>query len=314
MTSSPFRGMPSVVVVLLLLSVMVFVAVGKVVPRHARDVFAKQLRWTASAAATLTALGGSGKVHASVPPPKEPTSLSKRVLERDSLTMEPGLLEGDVYYPPWLEGTWRTASTCTSVFAPLGIEAFGGERVWKAAQADLNQTLVYTTRFVGADQTGTIIADRLYNVESIARSAIGYDSILPSKQPDKNLARRLHVVMAPAASREIYDIDLYPTDRFSQAIDNGKFACFERTAQLISTRMEQLANEASGKMNRPFRKDIETISIYRVDGEGRVLSQQRTATFLTKADARFASLLSTNPGIEDHAIDIRLYDIVYERV
>lgn len=307
------KSSTSIVVVLLYVNSLV----AEFIPRHTREVFTRNLRWTATAATTLTAFSRSEKVLASAPPPKAPTSLLNRISERDSLTLEPGLLEGDVYYPSWLEGTWRTSSTCKSVFAPLGIEAFGGERVWRAAQADLNQTLVYTTRFIGEEQSGSTIADRLYNVESIARSAIGFDAILPTKQPDKNVARRLHVVMAPAASREIYDVDLYPTDRFSQAIDGLKFACFERTAQLISTRMEQLANEASGKMNRPFRKDIETISIYSyisVDGEDRVLSTQRTATFLTRADARFARLLPTNPGVEDHAIDIRLYDIVYERV
>lgn len=44
-------------------------------------------------------------------------------------------------------GVWNTTSRSESVEAPLGVTAFGGERVYNASLQDLNTELEYLSRF-----------------------------------------------------------------------------------------------------------------------------------------------------------------------
>lgn len=259
---------------------------------------------------TAALLGTTKQAHAL----SKSSFFAERIREKDSLTYEPGLTEPDVYYPKSFLGEWTSNSTCIQISAPLGVAAFGGQRVYETALKDVNQSLIYKTRFVkSASDPDLVIADRLFNVESIAKVSIGTDSVIQQRsQPDSNLARRLHLVLSPTATNgDIYDVDLYPTDRaYRTDPSTADFEAYERTAQLISTRMEQL----SANPPRPFRKDIETISIYKVLDENTLQATQRTATFLTKADVRYNKIFEINPRVVDHAIDVRLYHILYRRV
>ena len=235
-------------------------------------------------------------------------------METDSVSWEPGIRipeARDVYYPPWFEGTFTANSKCVCVWAPLGIEAFGGQGSWKAGQTDLNTSLVYDTKFVSdTSVTGNIIADRLFNVQSIARASMGPECVIPQRQPDEDLARRLHLVLSPSVGLDIYDIDLIPTDReFRLGSQPGTFEVMERTAQIITTRMEQLKEIPS----KPFRKDIETIVQYTQKDPNTIAALQRTATFLTKVDSRYEQAVARNPAVATRAIDIRLYEIIYSK-
>lgn len=243
---------------------------------------------------------------------KQVVDLAQRIKETDSLSFEPGLEARDVYYPQWFTGTFQANSTGLGVWAPLGIEAFGGQNSYNAALKDVNTSLVYDCRF-GPDSNlgGNIVADRLFNVESIARASMGPDCVIPNyKQPDGDLARRLHLVLSPKVGYDIYDIDLFPTDRLYSMDKRGGFQVMERTAQIISTRMEQLKASPA----KPFRKDIETIALYSRQSDDVIECLQRTATFLTRVDSRFEQAVARTPSIADRAIDIRLYRIIYTKL
>lgn len=78
-------------------------------------------------------------------------------------------------------GRWNTTSTMVALEAPLGIQAFGGERAYKSALADLDSSLNYTTRFRTLSN-GFVLNDRLYNVEQIAKASIGSRCIVDDTQ------------------------------------------------------------------------------------------------------------------------------------
>lgn len=235
--------------------------------------------------------------------------LSRRIKEIDSVSYEPGLEARDVFYPDWFSGLWQANSTGLGVWAPLGLEAFGGQTSYNAALKDVNTSLVYACRFGPDSLGGGVVADRLFNVESIARASMGADCVIPeNKQPDSDLARRLHLVLSPKVGYDIYDIDLYPTDRLSLERPGG-FQVMERTAQIISTRMEQLKAVPA----KPYRKDIETIALYTRQSDGLIECLQRTATFLTRVDSRYESAVARVPAVATRAIDVRLYRILYTR-
>ena len=265
-----------------------------------------------------------GSATAAVAPPSAP-SLARRILETDSAAYEPGLLQSDLFFPDWLLGTWKTNSTATGVSAPLGITAFGGQRALDVAQREVGSSLIYDSRWVRADDGQRVIADRLFNVKSIARAAMGEASVVEDggqfgpggegrvrgsggRQPSPS--RQLHLVIAPPG-QDLLDVDLFPTDRDAQITGPLGYECFERTAQLLSRRMDQLI--AAPNSAPSSRKDVETITIYRLVDPLTIVATQRTATFLTAADSRYNAVVAANPLAATRAIDIRFYSITYTR-
>lgn len=101
----------------------------------------------------------------------------------EASSFEPGVNadQSDVYYPHWMEGKWMTASRTDTVNAPLGVDVFGGQEVFDAAQSQIGTTLSYPVKFknIPGDR---VIADRLYNMESIAIAAVGQNSIINDAQ------------------------------------------------------------------------------------------------------------------------------------
>ena len=45
------------------------------------------------------------------------------------------------------EGKWMITSKCTSVSAPLGVDAFGGKAVYESALKDVNGSISYASKF-----------------------------------------------------------------------------------------------------------------------------------------------------------------------
>ena len=84
------------------------------------------------------------------------TFLSQRAISSDSTLYEPGILYPDIYYPNIFAGKWNVSSTFKDVYAPLGVDVFGGELVYKAALKDLNSTLNYITKYKN-------LTDGIYN-------------------------------------------------------------------------------------------------------------------------------------------------------
>ena len=121
----------------------------------------------------------------------------------------------DVYYPSYMSGLWNTTSAGTGFTAPLGEALFGGPSSIRAAQRDMNETLVYPSQFSPlSDGSGRVIADRLFNVKSIAVASMGEGAVIDESQPDTNPARRLHLGLAPSKDvGNLFDIDLIAVSR-----------------------------------------------------------------------------------------------------
>ena len=68
----------------------------------------------------------------------------------------------------WFSGTWKTSSKTIDIQAPCGVGLFGGNATYQAAKSDVGNILRYESRFIN-DGSGLVIADREYNVRSIAR-------------------------------------------------------------------------------------------------------------------------------------------------
>ena len=84
-----------------------------------------------------------------------------------------GLDAPDVYYPDFFEGTWRVTSKAIEVSAPCGAPLFGGKASLAAARAELEAApVVYEARWI-RDGRGRLIADRPYNIASIAAATMG---------------------------------------------------------------------------------------------------------------------------------------------
>lgn len=123
--------------------------------------------------------------------------LESRVTE-NLINPPPYGMEGpDIFYPSWFAGTWNVASTTSDVQAPCGVALFGGNRTWAAAQSEIGQTLSYASRFLVSSHQ-TTIADREFNVRSIAQAAMGPNSVLdvPFVSPNK-----LCFILAPTVVR-----------------------------------------------------------------------------------------------------------------
>jgi len=243
----------------------------------------------------------------------KPIDLRRRVESEDAQLYEPGITASDVFYPSYFRGTWNSSSICTSIVAPLSIASFGGQRVYDQALQDVGVTLNYLSRFVTSTMSEEdVVADRLFNVLSIAKASMGEESILDSKQPDVDLARRLHLTVSPAQDQgSLFDIDLIPTDRiFTDNSDKDTFAVLERTTQLISVRIDALSRNPPP----PRRKEIETTTVYKRKSDDVVEATQRTATFLSMADPRFKKAFELDERVKFTAVDIRKYKVTYTRL
>lgn len=246
--------------------------------------------------------------------------LHNRGLSSDSSVYEPGIQDSDVFYPVSFTGKWNVSSVFRNVFAPLGPEVFGGENIYNSALQQLNTTLVYASRFKDYNETAAI-NDRLYNVEQIAEAAMGKNSIINDAQSSDDLAVRLQLAISPPVSNgTIFDIELVTTDReFGSTItprisgrnrikleSNVVFDVLEKTQQIIRVR--------SNPPTLPLRKNIETITCYRIVDENTMVATQRTATFLSPFDPRYKIAQSKDERVANTAVDIRSYDVIYKRM
>ena len=136
-------------------------------------------------------------------------NLGQRVKSQDAQMLPRGAVQApDVFYPSFFNGEWNTTSIGTGYYAPLGDALFGGKGAIRAVQRDMNETLVYRSKFLALPD-GRIIADRVFNVKSIAVASMGEESIIDDAQPDADVARRLHLGLAPSQDMgNLFDIDL----------------------------------------------------------------------------------------------------------
>jgi hypothetical protein len=232
-------------------------------------------------------------------------SLKARV-ENNLLTPPSYGLEGaDVYYPTWFEGKWAVQSSLTSVEAPCGIALFGGNSTWETAQREQLQDppLQYEARFVPMKQN-QIIADREFNVRSIAQAVMGPQSVLdiPFVTPNK-----LTCVLAPKGASSPFQVDLMTLQRQQERPTEHQFDCSEVSREIITAK-------GSSTTTTTVLKEVETISLYSYQPTTQSITcQQRSAKFIlpSQQDPTALRLWQMTGG---KPVDVRYYTVTYQRI
>ena len=171
---------------------------------------------TTGAASVSYATNNVGNKPPMIDPTMMPIDWNKRLRSGNAQMLPRGVIQApDVYYPTYMSGLWNTTSTGTGFTAPLGEKLFGGPSAIRAAERDMNDTLIYPSQFSSlTDGSGRVIADRLFNVKSIAVASMGEGAVFDESQPDSNPARRLHLGLAPSKDvGNLFDIDLIAVSR-----------------------------------------------------------------------------------------------------
>lgn len=232
--------------------------------------------------------------------------LERRLIENLLTPPSYGMETPDVYYPSWFDGKWQVESTTTDVQAPCGVALFGGNQTYTNARQEIGSTMTYESRFLRAAKDGasTVIADREYNVRSIARAAMGPNSVLdiPTSTPNKFTA-----ILSPQGSPSVLQVDLLILNRRQEPQTSPlEFQCSEVCRQIVAP---------VGRSSAPasLLKEIETISLYTYNTEkDTVLCRQRSATFLLPSQENPTALRMWQAS-QGRPVDVRFYDVTYTK-
>jgi hypothetical protein len=306
-------------------------------------------------AASATAAAWLAGVAANVPPasaaaPSSDTTLPMGLLEarvtENVLSPPPYLMEvDDIYYPSWFTGTWQVRSICTDVMAPCDTVLFGGETKYQNAQKEIGKPILYESRFLPVnvpssslpggetkdDDTGVCIADREFNVVSIAKATMGNASIVNVATSTPN---RLSVLLALGGSSNtggggLIQADLITLHRRQERMDDHtRFDCAEAVQEVVSFPKSSSSSSSAGPLPGPMiLKQIETASLYRLvqqpppeqregnnNNKNKMIIQcrQRSATFLLPSQQDPVALRLWQMA-RGRPIDVRFYDVTYSR-
>ena len=241
----------------------------------------------------------------------EPGLLDARVTE-NVLSPPPYGMEGpDIFYPSWFSGSWQVKSVTKSVEAPCGIALFGGNATFQNAQKEVGTDLRYESRFVKTNnREGTdpvVIADREYNVKSIAKAAIGEQSIIdiPLASPNK-----FTCIMAPKGAPSLLQVDLLTLNRRQETISQYRFDCSEVVREIVAPLDKPKTNPNAPP---PVLKEIETASIYTYDpSKDEVTCLQRSASFLLPSQQSPVAIKMWEMS-RGRPVDVRYYDVLYTK-
>lgn len=257
--------------------------------------------------------------------------LESRVLENVYSYPQYGMESIDIFYPTWFYGTWNVASTTTSIEAPLGRSVFGSNATYQSALAEIGTTLHYESRFidVGASRrpgddgtttttTTTIIADRGYNVQSIATAALGRNSVVDIPFVSAN---KLTAILSPIGAPNPLRVDLFTVNRRQEYVDDTHFHCSEVVREIVSSVGNKDGNansRSSASSMSTILKEVETTTLYTLNIDPKdpnkvtIRGRQRSAKFLvpTQNDATSFRLYEMTRG---KPVDVRFYDVVYTK-
>jgi hypothetical protein len=218
----------------------------------------------------------------------------------------------------WFSGVWKVASICTEVLAPCGIGFFGGNQTYQSARMEVNNPLYYESRFISPsfenqrilginsnDGLGTnvnsVIADREFNVKSLARVAMGENSVVDVSLASPN---KFSCLLSLEGAPSLLTVDLLVLNRRQEYVNKTSFHCSEVVREIV----------AGVERRKPaFLKEIETISLYTLGDNGNLHCRQRSATFLlpSQQDAIAFQMWQASQG---KPVDVRFYDVMYEKV
>jgi hypothetical protein len=188
------------------------------------------------------------------------------------------------------------------VQAPCGVPLFGGNATYNNALNDIGNVLSYECRFV-PDGSGRVIADREYNVRSIAKVALGENSVVDVGTATPN---KFSCLLAPKGSPSMLKVDLIVLNRRQEVVSDNKFDCSEVVREIASP-------VDKPKQQPAILKEIETTSLYTyVPGKDVVQCKQRSAAFLLPSNETPIAMMMWQAS-RGRAIDVRFYDVTYTR-
>jgi hypothetical protein len=242
--------------------------------------------------------------------------LEARVTENVLSPPPYGMETNDLFYPSWFQGTWLVSSKTSDIQAPCGIPLFGGNATFERAQREIGTTLTYEARFV-ADNNGQIIADREYNVNSIAKAAMGQYSVIdiPVATPNK-----LSCILVPKGSSQMIKVDLIALNRRQETISEIQFDCSEVTREIVAPVNNNNNNNNSDNAvptgsttSAPILKEVETTSLYSyIPSKNEIRCQQRSATFLLPSQTSPIAYKIWEAA-RGRPIDTRFYEVRYTK-
>ena len=199
---------------------------------------------------------------------------------------------------------------------------------------------------IGGSASAVVVADREYNAREIAKAAMGAWSVIDTTVATPN---RYSCLLAPPrgndgseqAGGDLISVDILAIGRrveggaassSSSSSESelssspnggggsggwkGKFACAEYVRQIVSKARSNNGRENPNSMALTISplsvKEIETISIYSVDGEDRITCRQRTATYLVPSQTDPIAFKRWQMS-RGRAVDVRRYDVTYTR-
>lgn len=215
----------------------------------------------------------------------------------------------DLFWNPsfssWFSGNWKISSETKDVQAPYGVGLFGGNSTFNNARADVGNVLKYECRFLPTDSG--VIADREFNVKSIAKVSMGENSVVDVSVATPN---KFSCLLAPKNAPSLLSVDLIVLNRRQEKDpDPNKFYCSEVVREIATP-----VGQSQQQQRRPsVLKEIETTSEYTYDPKrDEVRCTQRSAAFLLPSVQNEMAMRMYQLS-RGRAIDVRFYDVIYTR-
>ena len=205
----------------------------------------------------------------------------------------------------WFSGYWKIGSETKDVQAPCGVGLFGGNATYNNAREDIGNVLKYDCRFLNTD--GGVIADREFNVKSIAKVSMGENSVVDISTATPN---KFSCLLAPKNAPSLLAVDLIVLNRRQEKDpDPNKFYCSEVVREIATP-----VDDSQRQQRRPaVLKEIETTSVYTYDPKrDEVRCTQRSAAFLLPSAQNEMAMRMWQLS-RGRAIDVRFYDVIYTR-
>lgn len=149
-----------------------------------------------------------------------------------------------------------------------------------------------------------MIADREYNVKSIAKVAMGENSIVDVATSTPN---KFSCLLAPKGSPSMMKVDLIVLNRRQEVVSQNKFDCSEVVREIASP-------VDKPKQQPAVLKEIETTSLYTyLPDKNEVRCTQRSAAFLLPSNDNPMAMRMWQAS-RGRATDVRFYDVTYTRI
>ena len=154
---------------------------------------------------------------------------------------------------------------------------------------------------------GSVIADREFNVKSIAKAALGENSVLdiPRATPNK-----LTCIVAPKGAPSLVQVDLITLNRRQETLSYNRFDCSEVVREIVSPLDKKTKSSAA---TSPILKEIETASIYTYnDARDEITCMQRSAAFILPSQQSPIAMKMWEAS-RGRPVDVRFYHVIYTR-